>query len=486
MQTRQRPPPVQIRFDNSYARLPGQFFTAMPPTPVRDPALIAVNDALARELGLDPQALRGSDGVAMLAGNTVPDGAAPLAQVYAGHQFGGWSPRLGDGRALLLGEVIDRHGNRRDIQLKGAGPTPYSRMGDGRAWLGPVLREYLVSEAMHALGIPTTRALAAVATGEDVHRDGRLPGAVLTRVAASHIRVGTFQYFASRGDVAALQALTDHAVARHYPDADGAMGLLKAVLATQARLVAQWMGVGFIHGVMNTDNMAISGETIDYGPCAFMDRYHPETVFSSIDQFGRYAFNKQADIAVWNLAQLASALLPLMGADENAAIDEATEALHAFPDLFKAEWLTVFRAKIGLTRAEDDDPALIHQLLDRMATTGADFTNTFRALGGGAARDQFRDPAAYDGWAEGWRARLARDGQDDTARDAQMRAANPAFIPRNHRVEEMIQAAIAGDFAPFQQLLTVLARPFDDQPGNAAFRAPPAPGQEVRQTFCGT
>jgi len=477
---------LTLPFDNSYARLPERMFTPMAPTPVRAPTLIALNDALAAELGLDADALRGPEGVAMLAGTRVPEGAAPLAQAYAGHQFGGWSPQLGDGRAILLGEVVDTGGRRRDIQLKGAGRTPYSRMGDGRAWLGPVLREYIVSEAMHALGIPTTRALAAVATGEDVFRESRLPGAVLTRVAASHIRVGTFQYFAARRDTEALQALTDHAIARHYPQAEGAMGLLQAAVAAQARLVAQWMGVGFIHGVMNTDNMAISGETIDYGPCAFMDRYHPQTVYSSIDQYGRYAFNKQADIAVWNLAQLGSALLPLMGADENAAIEEATAVLHAFPDLFKEEWLAVFRAKIGLSTAEPEDPELIHQLLDRMSATGADFTNTFRALAEGTARRQFSDPAAFDGWAEAWQARLARDGQDAAARKARMRAANPAIIPRNHRVEEVIQAGVAGDFAPFNQFMSAVLQPYEAKAEFSDYTAPPKPSEEVRQTFCGT
>ncbi len=477
---------MSIAFDNSYARLPGQFYTRMPPTPVRAPALIALNAALAREIGIDPDYLRSDEGLAMLAGNAVPDGAEPLAQVYAGHQFGGWSPRLGDGRAILLGEVVGADRRRRDIQLKGAGPTPYSRAGDGRAWLGPVLREYLVSEAMHAMGIPTTRALAAVSTGEDVHREARYPGAVLTRVAASHIRVGTFQYFAAQGDVAGLRALCAHAIARHYPEAEGAMGLLTGVIAAQARLVAQWMGVGFIHGVMNTDNMSIAGETIDYGPCAFMDRYHPSTVFSSIDQFGRYAFDKQADIALWNLAQLASSLLPLIDPDETRAIDRASEALHAFPDLFRDEWLAVFRAKIGLSGAEADDTALIHQLLDRMATTGADFTNTFRALGGNAARDQFADPAAFDQWETAWQARLARDDRAPDARKAAMEAANPAVIPRNHRVEEAIRAGLAGDFGLFERLLGIVTRPFVETPENSAFRRPPARGEEVRRTFCGT
>ncbi len=477
---------LTLPFDNSYAQLPERFFTAMAPTPVPAPRLIRLNARLAAELGLDAQALSGPDGVAMLAGNLVPGGAAPLAQVYAGHQFGGWSPQLGDGRAILLGEVLDQTGQRRDIQLKGSGPTPYSRMGDGRAWLGPVLREYLISEAMYALGLPTTRALAMVTTGQEVLRETPRPGAVLTRVAASHIRVGTFQYFAARRDTPALQLLADHARARHYPQAETALDLLAAVTAAQARLIAGWMGVGFIHGVMNTDNMAISGETIDYGPCAFMDAYDPGKVFSSIDQFGRYAYDKQADIALWNLAQLASSLLPLIDADQDRAVALATGVLDGFPDLFRAEWLDIFRAKIGLASAEEDDAALIHHLLDRMAATGADFTNTFRALSEGNPRDQFTDPAAFDQWAQGWNARLACDPQDDETRAAQMRAANPGVIPRNHRVEEVIQAGVAGDFAPFETLLRVLERPFDAQPEHAAFAHPPEPDQVVRQTFCGT
>ncbi|WP_212525664.1 protein adenylyltransferase SelO [Actibacterium sp. MT2.3-13A] len=474
---------LHLKLENSYATLPARFYTAMAPTPVAAPALVKLNEALALELGLDPETLGSAEGVQMLAGNLVPEGATPLAQVYAGHQFGGFSPQLGDGRAILLGEVVDRNGRRRDIQLKGSGPTPYSRMGDGRAWLGPVLREYLVSEAMHALGIPTTRALAAVKTGEAVRREGAFPGAVLTRVAASHIRVGTFQYFAARNDAEALKALSDYVIARHYPDADGPLGLLEAVVAKQARLVAQWMGVGFIHGVMNTDNMAVSGETIDYGPCAFMDRYHPQTVFSSIDQYGRYAFDRQADIALWNLAQLASSLLPLMGGATQEAIDRATAVLHDFPTRFTAEWLAVFGPKIGLANAEAGDAQLIHTLLDRMAATGADFTNTFRALADGTARDQFPQPDAYDAWAVDWKARLAREPEGAGAR---MRAANPVVIPRNHRVEEVIRAGLRGDFAPFEQLAKVLAHPFEESSENAPYRTPPTPEERVTATFCGT
>ncbi|SIO23877.1 Uncharacterized conserved protein YdiU, UPF0061 family [Rhodovulum sp. ES.010] len=473
-------------FDNSYARLPDRFYVRQDPVPVRAPKLVKLNDGLARELGLDPDALASPDGVAVLAGNAVPAGAEPLAQAYAGHQFGGFVPQLGDGRAVLLGEVIDRAGRRRDIQLKGSGRTPFSRMGDGRAWLGPVMREYIVSEAMHALGIPTTRALAAVTTGEDVIREAVLPGAVLTRVAESHIRVGTFQFFAARRDTEGLKTLTEHAIARHYPDADGPLALLDRVVAAQARLIAQWMGVGFIHGVMNTDNMSIAGETIDYGPCAFMDGYHPDTVYSSIDLHGRYAYARQADVGAWNIAQFASCLVPLIDPDQDTAIERASEALHRFPAAFRAAWLAVFRPKIGLAAEEEGDADLIHALLDLMAAERADFTNTFRALAGGAARGAFRDVDAFDLWAERWTARLAREADGQAAQTARMRAANPAVIPRNHRVEEAIQAGLGGDYAPFERLVSTLAQPFDDQPENSGLRAPPKPDQEVRQTFCGT
>ena len=477
---------IRFAFDNSYARLPARFYTRLDPTRVAKPGLVAVNAALAGELGLDPEALGSDAGVEILAGNRVPDGAEPLAQVYAGHQFGGWVPQLGDGRAILLGEVHDIKGLRRDIQMKGSGRTPYSRMGDGRAWLGPVLREYIVSEAMHALGIPTTRALAAVTTGETILREAPLPGAVLTRVAASHIRVGTFQYFAARADAEALGTLMDHVIARHYPGAEGPLGLLNAVIDRQARLVAQWMGVGFIHGVMNTDNTSVSGETIDYGPCAFMDSYRGAQVFSSIDHHGRYAYNRQPDVLVWNLAQFATALLALMGEDRNAAIEAATEAVHRFPERFQVDWLAVFRAKLGLDTAEAGDAELIQALLSRMETLRADFTNTFRALGTGSARDEFLDPAGFDAWERDWRARLAREGAAPEDRVAALARANPALIPRNHRIEQANAAGVAGDFAPFERRVEGLARPFEDRPEDADLRRPPAEGEVVRQTFCGT
>ncbi|RWR32840.1 YdiU family protein [Sinirhodobacter populi] len=473
---------MTLPFDNSYARMPDRFYARQAPTPVRAPTLIAVNRDLAERLGLDPDWLSGPEGVEMLAGNRMPEGTTPIAQAYAGHQFGGWVPRLGDGRAVLLGEVVAPDGQRFDIQLKGAGRTPFSRGGDGRAWLGPVLREYVVSEAMAALGLPTTRALAAVTTGETIARDGfARPGAVFTRVAASHIRIGTFQFFAARGDIEALRLLTDHVIARHYPEADGPFGLLRAVVAAQARLIAGWMSVGFIHGVMNTDNMAVSGETIDYGPCAFMDAYHPQTVFSSIDQQGRYAYANQPQIAAWNLAQLASCLLPLLG-EGDAAIDTATEAVNAFVPTFQQAWLQRFGRKIGLAAATEADLPLIQSLLSRMADNGADFTRTFRGLVTGAARDEFIDPTAFDAWEPDWRARLAGETDPQTM----MAQANPVRIPRNHRIEAAIAAGVEGDYAPFHRLNAALARPYEPDPDYADLEAAPLNEERVLRTFCGT
>ncbi|MEM6636054.1 MAG: YdiU family protein [Pseudomonadota bacterium] len=481
---------LHVNFDNTYARLPERFFTRIDPTPVKSPRLLKLNTALAEELGLVTQDLQSEQGVAWMAGNSAAHGSEPLSQAYAGHQFGGWVPQLGDGRAHLLGEVIDRKGQRRDIQLKGSGRTPYSRMGDGRAWLGPVLREYIVSEAMHSFGIPTTRALAVVATGEDVLRETPLPGAVLTRVASSHIRVGTFQYFAARQDRDALQLLTDHAIARHHPEAVGAsnpvLAFLGSVVAAQAELVAGWMALGFIHGVMNTDNTTISGETIDYGPCAFIDGYHPEKVFSSIDQFGRYAYRNQPDVLVWNLAQLASSLLPLIDDDTDKAVALATEAIHTFPSLYQAAWLTLFRAKLGLQRQEADDADLVQGLLDAMAGQLADFTNTFRALSEDDADDGFENPAAFAAWNDRYLARLAREDSDVAARHQRMRKANPAIIPRNHRIEEVIQAALSDDFDPFERLIAALARPFEIAESDRDLTQPPRPEEAVVRTFCGT
>ena len=491
--------PVQFAFDNSYARLPGQFYTRLEPTPVQAPGAVRINAPLARELGLDPDALATPEGLAVLAGNRLPEGAEPLAQVYAGHQFGGFVPQLGDGRAVLLGEIIDSAGRRRDIQLKGAGLTPYSRMGDGRAWIGPVLREYAVSEAIHALGIPTTRALAAVTTGEPVYREAALPGAILARVAASHVRVGTFQYFAARSDRQALELLTAHVIDRHYPEAAGAavpaLALLEATVAAQARLVAQWMGVGFIHGVMNTDNMSIAGETIDYGPCAFMDTYHPHRVFSSIDRGGRYAYSNQPRIAVWNLTRFATCLLPLIDDDQDRAAERASEAVNRFADLFTAAWTAILRAKLGLAEEEAADAELADGFLDAMAEGGADFTLAFRRLaddagtgeGEPALRRAFADAAPLDRWLARWHERLARERRAASARRTAMRAASPAVIPRNHRVEQAIAAAREGDFDPFHALVERLAAPFDDaDPADDPLAPPPAPDEAVHRTFCGT
>jgi uncharacterized protein YdiU (UPF0061 family) len=489
-------------FDNSYARLPERFYARLNPTPVRDPTLIKINRPLAQHLGLDPDFLASPGGIEIFAGNRVPEGAEPLAMAYAGQQFGRLVPRLGDGRALLLGEVIDADGLRRDIQLKGSGRTPFSRSGDGRAWIGPVLREYLVSEAMAALNIPTTRALAAVATGETIFRDRIFPGAVIARVASSHIRVGTFQYFAVREDVQALQLLADHVIDRHYPDAREAANpylcLLENVVAKQAALIAKWMAVGFIHGVMNTDNVLISGETIDYGPCAFMDGYHPEIVYSSIDRRGRYAYQNQPNIARWNLASFATSILPLINPDIDKAVEAAESAVNAFGDQFNVAWSSELRAKIGLAEEQDGDLELAQDLLERMAANKADFSLTFRRLSDlsgsmaplnaeaeASVGALFDDLTSFDDWVVKWRARLALEKRDDSARQSAMRATNPAYIPRNHRIEQVILAALEGDFGPFEKLGNILSQPFDDQPDNANYQLPPLPEEVVHTTFCG-
>jgi uncharacterized protein YdiU (UPF0061 family) len=490
---------ARFPFDNSYTRLPERFYARTVPSPVSAPRLIRLNTALAEQLGLDPAALARPEGVAVLAGNVVPEEAAFIALAYAGHQFGQFVPQLGDGRAVLLGEVVDRDGQRRDIQLKGSGPTLFSRRGDGRAALGPVLREYLLSEAMAALGVPTTRALAAIATGDAVPRERVLPGGVLTRVAASHIRVGTFQYFAARRDLEALRLLADHAIARHDPAAAEAehpyQALLAGVVARQATLVAQWLQLGFIHGVMNTDNTSISGETIDYGPCAFMEAYDPAMVFSSIDHAGRYAYGNQPRIIHWNLARLAEALLPLLGEDEDSALAAAHAALGEFGPRFEAAWLAGMGRKLGLVTQEEGDAALIQALLDAMATNGADFTLTFRQLceaalgteGDAAIHALFTDPAGFDAWALDWRRRLEREPSSPQARRDAMRAVNPAIIPRNHLVEEALNAAMERqDFAPFEAMLDAVSRPYDDRPGLERYTLPAAADERVLRTFCGT
>jgi uncharacterized protein YdiU (UPF0061 family) len=479
-------------FDNSYARLPERFFARLAPAKVAEPGLIRVNVPLARELGIESARLASPDGIAALSGNAVPEGADPIAMAYAGHQFGHFVPQLGDGRAILLGEVCARDGTRFDIQLKGSGRTPFSRNGDGRAALGPVLREYIISEAMHALGIPTTRTLAAVTTGESILREqGMMPGAVLTRVAKSHLRVGTFEYFANRGDTEGVRLLADYAIARLYPEAANAaipyLALLDTVVARTAELIARWQLVGFIHGVMNTDNTSIAGETIDYGPCAFMDAYDPATVFSSIDHGGRYAYDQQPRIAWWNLTRLAETLLPHLG--ESAA----RKALDGYPALFETAYWNGLRAKFGFTESREDDLKLIGELFQLMAEAHADFTLSFRHLCDSAEgnddriRSLFANQPAFDSWLDGWRRRLALENTSPADRAAAMRAVNPAYIPRNHRVEAVIAAAQdRADFAPFEELLKVQSAPYADQPEFARYANPPEPDEVVRQTYCGT
>ncbi|HWL63254.1 MAG TPA: YdiU family protein [Steroidobacteraceae bacterium] len=478
---------MQLGFEHTYAALPEAFHVAVSPAPVPAPQQLAFNDELAAELGLDAAALR-PVAHEIFSGRHLPEDARPIAMAYAGHQFGSFVPALGDGRALLLGELRDRNGVLRDVQLKGSGRTPWSRSGDGLAAVGPMLREYLVSEAMHALGIPTTRSLAVVATGTRVLREMPLPGAILTRVAASHVRVGTFQYFAARSDVDSLRTLLDYCIARHYPAIDGAedraLEFLRAVAARQARLIALWCSVGFIHGVMNTDNMAISGETIDYGPCAFMDHYDPATVFSSIDHRGRYSFGNQPTIAQWNLARLAECLLPLMPGEPADGVERATAVITGFMDQFDAELLALMRRKLGLATAQVEDTALVTALLRSLQVARADFTQALRGLAD--CIESGGDPE-LSGWLASWRARLAGEPVPVAERRAAMLRSNPAFIPRNHRVEAALAAASdRGDMAPFNTLLPLLQRPFEEHPGFEAWRLPPEDHERVAATFCGT
>ena len=497
---------TEFSFDNTYARDLEGLYVPWKAAAVADPKLIKLNHALAEELGLNAAALDTPEGALIFSGNQLPPGATTIAQAYAGHQFGGFSPQLGDGRALLLGEVIDKNGKRRDIAFKGSGRTPFSRGGDGKAALGPVLREYLIGEAMHALGIPTTRALAAVTTGETVRRERNLPGAVLARVAASHIRVGTFQFVTARGDDATLRKLADYVINRHYPElkdqADPYLGLLRAVCERQAELIARWMNVGFIHGVMNTDNMTLSGETIDYGPCAFMDQYNPATVFSSIDEQGRYAYANQSPIANWNLARLAEALLPLLAGEQNddqdRAVEKAMEILQPFQQRYEHYWLRGMRLKLGLARDEADDLALARDFLAGMEGQGVDFTKAFRCLADAAEavdasregwlRKLYANDTALNAWLPRWRARQNVESVVPAQRAQAMRAVNPVYISRNHRIEEALAAAVdVGDYAPFEKLLTVLQQPFEEKTEFSAY-ADPAPASESAgyQTFCGT
>lgn len=484
-----------FNFDNTYSRTFEDFFVRSPAAPAPAPKLLQFNHALAEELGLDPVALDSEAGAEIFSGNAIPEGAEPLAQAYAGHQFGGFAPQLGDGRALLLGEVIDTRQRRRDIQLKGSGRTPFSRGGDGKASVGPVLREYLIGEGMHALGIPTTRALAAVTTGEHVYRETPLPGAVLTRVAASHIRIGTFQFFAARGGVDKVRELADYAIARHYPDTADAenpyLAFFAAVTNAQASLVAKWMHVGFIHGVMNTDNMTISGETLDYGPCAFMDTYAPGTVFSSIDRQGRYAYANQPAILPWNLTRFAETLVPLVDPDQDRATELLTDAIQQAQPLYETHWLAGMRSKIGLSTEDPNDLDLVNDLLWVMKDGHADFTLVFRRLSqalrgdNDAVQNLFDQSGAFDVWARRWRKRLEQEGVDAETRAQAMDRVNPIYIPRNHKVEEALAAAVGHeDMKPFTKLLDVLSHPFDEVVGNEAY-AEPVPDPSYK-TFCGT
>ena len=486
-----------LEFDNSFAReLPG-LYVDWEPAAVREPAILVLNEELAVELGLNPAALEQPEGVAWLAGNATPTGATPIAMAYAGHQFGGYSPRLGDGRALLLGEIVDTHGRRRDIHLKGSGRTPFARGGDGKAAVGPMLREYLIAEAMHALHVPTTRALAVASTGEQVAREELQPGAVLTRVAASHIRVGTFEYAARHEDATLLRRLADYSIARHHPAAAHAdrpyLALLDAVVDAQASLLARWMLIGFIHGVMNTDNMTISGEGIDYGPCAFMDNYDPATVFSSIDHMGRYAYGNQPNIAQWNLMRFAETLLPLINTDVEAAVTAANAALGRFPDSFEDSWLSGMREKLGMSTQTSDDRALIDDLLRLLQSQRVDYTKSFRALAdtlrGDAEplRSLFEDQAALDGWSTRWRARVDAEKRDSLETANAMDSVNPLYIPRNHLTEEALLAATDGDLDPFHELLNLVTRPFVKQLGSERYTEPASESQNKNfQTYCGT
>ncbi|MDF2571907.1 MAG: hypothetical protein K0R55_3511 [Sporomusa sp.] len=477
--------------DNSYARLPESFFSSFNPTPVRSPKLVILNYPLATSLGLNVQELQSKDGVALLAGNRIPEGGLPLAQAYAGHQFGHFT-MLGDGRALLLGEQITPQGERFDIQLKGSGKTPYSRRGDGRAALGPMLREYIISEAMHALGIATTRSLAVVLTGESVIREIDQPGAILTRVAASHLRVGTFQYVSEWGTIEDLRVLADYTLKRHFPDvaADGNryLSLLQEVIKRQAALIAKWQLAGFIHGVMNTDNMTLSGETIDYGPCAFMDAYDPATVFSSIDVKGRYAYGNQPHIAGWNLARFAETLLPLLHVDQAQAVNLAQDEITEFTKLYHRNWLAGMRAKLGIFNEETQDESLIEGLLSMMQMHRVDYTNTFRALTFDTPEDTaLFGTTEFTQWHELWQARLSRQQEPKDSSQQLMRNSNPALIPRNHRVEAALDAAVKeGDYSVMARLLNVLSSPYAHSHEQAEYSTTPALSTQPYRTFCGT
>tara|TARA_B100001057_G_scaffold64463_1_gene58111 strand:- start:1303 stop:2751 length:1449 start_codon:yes stop_codon:yes gene_type:complete len=474
--------------ENTYTKLPGVFFSKLSPTPVREPEIVIFNEKLAKEIGLDLSELNEEEQTKLLSGNLVPEGAEPFAQAYAGHQFGNFT-MLGDGRALILGEHLTPSGQRLDLQFKGSGRTPYSRGGDGRAALGPMLREYILSEAMHTLGIPTTRSLGVATTGETVYRENELPGAILTRIASSHIRVGTFEFASLHEDTSITQALLDYLIDRHFPEIkdkeNQALALLEAAVEQQADLITHWMRVGFIHGVMNTDNMALSGETIDYGPCAFMDVFAPDTVFSSIDHKGRYAYANQPFIAQWNLARLAESLLPLMHEAREDAIGMAEDTLNAFEHVYKGKWLAMMGSKLGLAGAKKEDEKLVTDLLDWMHENGADYTNAFRDLSSKQLPDEKAYSAeSFQSWHTRWRARLGEEDLDSSL--ALRKSVNPAVIPRNHKVEEALQAGEEGDLEPFRKLLQALENPYEDGDHLTPYQAPPKPEEKVLQTFCGT
>lgn len=479
-----------FQLENTYCDLPGMFFSKLSPTPVSSPELLVFNEKLADEIGLELSLFSTEERTQLLSGNLVPEGIEPFAQAYAGHQFGNFT-MLGDGRALMLGEHLTPSGQRLDLQFKGSGRTPYSRGGDGRAALGPMLREYLISEAMHGLSIPTTRSLAVVATGESVHRENELPGAILTRIAGSHIRVGTFEFASLHEDKTITQALLDQLIDRHFPSVkekeNQPLALLEAAIEQQADLITHWMRVGFIHGVMNTDNMALSGETIDYGPCAFIDIFAPETVFSSIDHKGRYAYANQPYIAQWNLARLAESLLPLMDDERENAIEMAEEALNAFEDIYKSKWLSMMGSKLGLHRSDQKDEALVTELLDWMHQHKADYTNTFRDLSKQELpRESAYTTESFQAWHTRWQNRLEEQEQGWDSSVTLMDSVNPAVIPRNHKVEEALQEGEEGDLNPFHSLLQALENPYQDGDHLTPYQSPAEPSEKLYQTFCGT
>ena len=479
-----------FQLESTYTELPDILFSKTPPTPVRQPGIVVFNDKLADEIGLNLSGMRKEERTEFLSGNLVPEGTVPFAQAYAGHQFGNFTV-LGDGRAIVLGEHLTPSGQRLDLQLKGSGSTPYSRRGDGRAALGPMLREYIISEAMHALRIPTTRSLAVVTTGEKVYRETELPGAILTRIAGSHIRVGTFEFTSLQADKKVTQALLDYLIDRHFPEIkekdNQPFALLEAVIHQQAELITHWMRVGFIHGVMNTDNMALSGETIDYGPCAFMDAYDPKTVFSSIDHLGRYSYMNQPKIAQWNLARFAETLLTLIDKDLNKSVELAEELINKFPEVYQEKWLNMMRSKLGLFQTHESDVQLVSDLLDWMVDNNADYTNTFRSLSHlERPNSGVYQSETFQSWYKRWQNRLQKNSESIESSIDLMKSRNPAVIPRNHKVEEALESANNGNLKPFEDLVSILKEPYTDRAALAAYKNPLKPGATDYKTFCGT